>query len=74
MDASSLFPDTMPPVQRRHSRRTETNRYEPKRPAIETETTPLNAVVEPMLISTRIAVKAAVAATPLTGIAVLVLI
>jgi hypothetical protein len=73
-DASALVLDTMPPVQRRHSKRTATNRYDPKRPAMETETTPLNAVVEPMLISTRIAVKPAVAATPLTGIAVLVLI
>jgi len=49
-------------------------RYEAKRPAMETEMTPLKAVVEPMLMSARRAAMKAVAATALTGIEVLSLI
>jgi hypothetical protein len=49
-------------------------RYEAKRPAMDTEMTPLKAVVEPILMSARRAAMKAVAATALTGIEVLSLI
>lgn len=41
---------TMAPVQRRQRRRDEVRRYEAKRPAMETEMTPLKASMEPMLM------------------------
>jgi hypothetical protein len=45
---------TMPPVQRRYSSRPAVRRYELKRPAMETDITPLKAVVEPMFTRARI--------------------
>lgn len=62
---------SMAPVQRRYRRRLEVRRYDENRPAMETEITPLNALVEPMLISARMAAMKLVNATAFTGIEVL---
>ncbi|KAJ4348109.1 uncharacterized protein N0V89_009481 [Didymosphaeria variabile] len=49
--ADTLLAGTISPVHRRYSNSEATNRYDEKRPAMETEMIPLNAVDEPMLTS-----------------------
>lgn len=63
----TLLAATIPPVHLRYSNSPATNRYEEKRPAIETEMMPLNAVDEPMLTSASIDAMRAVATTEYTG-------
>ena len=50
------------------------SRYDEKRPAMDTEMTPLNAVVDPILMRAKMHAMTLVKATAFTGIDVLLLI